>query len=80
MNKNGGSQPAKNWSIDSLVLIFSVIVIAQLLLYLIPQGSFEREPYPENPNRSMVVPGTYAPAAAEEQVSIRPWDFLLAIP
>ncbi|MBT8079110.1 MAG: TIGR00366 family protein [Gammaproteobacteria bacterium] len=80
MNNNRGSEPAKSWSLDSLVLIFSVIVIAQLLLYLIPQGAFERVPYPENPDRSMVVPGTYAAAGADEQVSIRPWDFLLAIP
>ena len=70
----------RSWSIDSLVLIFSIIVVAQLLLYVIPQGSFERQPYPENPNRSMVVTGTYGVAAEADRVAIRPWDFLLAIP
>lgn len=47
----------RGWSFDSLVLIFSIIVIAQLLVYVIPQGEFERQPYPENPDRSIVVPG-----------------------
>ena len=70
----------KNWSIDSLVLIFSIIVFAQLSLYVIPQGTFERQPYPDNPNRSMVVPGTYATTSAAEQIGHRPWDFLLSIP
>jgi len=70
----------KAWSIDSLVLIFSIIVIAQLLLYVIPQGSFDREPYPENPNRSMVVPGSFAMAGVDDQVDVEPWGFLLAIP
>ena len=68
------------WSLDSLALIFSIILLAQILVYVIPQGSFEREPYPQNPNRSMVVPGSYTPAAAEERVSLPPWHFLMAIP
>ncbi|GMR17325.1 MAG: YfcC family protein [Gammaproteobacteria bacterium] len=70
----------RNWSVDSLVLIFSIIVVAQLLVYLIPQGQFTRQPYPENPQRSMVVAGSYAPASAAQQVSIRPWYFLQAVP
>jgi len=70
----------RSWSIDSLVLIFSFIVVAQLLSYIVPQGEFDREPYPENPNRSMVIGGTYAPATAEEQIVTPPWQFLLAIP
>ncbi|MCH7854077.1 MAG: YfcC family protein [Proteobacteria bacterium] len=70
----------RNWSIDSLVLIFSFIVLAQLLTYVIPQGQFEREPYPDNPSRSMVIPETYVTATAEQQVSIEPWYFLTAIP
>jgi uncharacterized ion transporter superfamily protein YfcC len=69
-----------SWSLDSLVLIFSIIVFAQLLTYIIPQGQFERRPYPENPNRSMVVAETYARATAEQQVDIQPWYFLLAVP
>lgn len=70
----------RGWSFDSLVLIFSIIVIAQLLVYVIPQGEFERQPYPQNPDRSMVVPETYARADAETAVDVRPWYFLLAIP
>lgn len=69
----------RNWSLDSLVLIFSFIVIAQLLSYVVPQGEFDRQPYPDNPNRSMVVSGTYAPASAEEHFVAPPWQFLLAI-
>ena len=40
----------RSWNIDSLALIFSFIVVAQLLSYVIPHGEFEREPYPDNPN------------------------------
>jgi uncharacterized ion transporter superfamily protein YfcC len=70
----------QTWSIDSLTLIFSIIVIAQILIYVIPQGQFERQPYPDNPGRSMVVADTYHAATAGQQVEIRPWHFLLAIP
>lgn len=70
----------RSWSFDSLVLIFSIIVLAQLLIYLVPQGQFERQPYPQNPDRSMVVAETYARATAEQQADIPPWYFLLAIP
>lgn len=70
----------RSWSLDSLVLIFSIIVFAQLLIYVVPQGQFERRPYPENPDRSMVVPDTYVTATVEQQADIQPWYFLLAIP
>jgi len=70
----------RGWSIDSLVLIFSFIIVAQLLSYVIPHGEFERQPYPENPNRTMVVGGTYASVAGDDKASIAPWHFLLAIP
>jgi uncharacterized ion transporter superfamily protein YfcC len=70
----------KHLNIDSLVLIFSIIIFAQILTYIIPQGIYERVPYPENPSRSMVVDGTYHEAQAGEQVTIKPWYFLLAIP
>ena len=80
MSERNGDVTKKSWSIDSLVLIFSIIVVAQLLLYVIPQGAFDRTPYPQNPDRSMVVPGTYSVAAEADRVDNRPWDFLLAIP
>jgi uncharacterized ion transporter superfamily protein YfcC len=69
----------RGWAIDSLVLIFSFIVVAQLLAYFVPQGSFEREPYPDNPNRTMVVAGTYTVASADTEVNLPPWHFLMAI-
>ena len=70
----------RSWNIDSLALIFSFIVVAQLLSYVIPHGEFERQPYPENPNRTMVVGGTYESLSAEDEVTIAPLHFLLAIP
>jgi uncharacterized ion transporter superfamily protein YfcC len=70
----------RSWNIDSLALIFSFIVVAQLLSYVIPHGEFERQPYPENPDRTMVVGGTYEGVSAENKVTIAPWHFLLAIP
>ncbi len=66
-------------TIDALVLIFSFIVLAQLLSYVIPQGAYERAPYPDNPDRLMVVDGTYAAVAGDDEVSLPPWHFLLAI-
>jgi len=70
----------RSWNIDSLALIFSFIVVAQLLSYVIPHGEFERQPYPDNPNRTMVVGGTYESVSAEDKVTVAPWHFLLAIP
>jgi uncharacterized ion transporter superfamily protein YfcC len=70
----------RKWSLDSLVLIFSIIVFAQLLGYAIPQGEFDRQPYPDNPNREMVVADTFAPVGDESRVSLPPWHFLVAIP
>ena len=70
----------RSWSLDSLVLIFSIIVVAQLLVYVIPQGQFEREPFPDNPDRSMVVADTYERTMEAQQVHMAPWYFLQAIP
>ncbi len=69
----------RSWSIDSLVLIFSFIVVAQLLSYAIPHGSYERAPVPDEPGRSVVVDGTYATLGGDESVVLPPWHFLLAI-
>ncbi|MGI9234019.1 MAG: YfcC family protein [Woeseiaceae bacterium] len=69
----------RDWSIDSLVLIFSFIVVAQLLSYAIPHGSFDRVPVPDEPSRSVVVAGTYAPLGDSDSVVLPPWHFLLAI-
>ena len=69
----------RNWSIDSLVLIFSFIVFAQLLSYAIPHGEFERAPSADDPSRMVVVDGTYTQMAADESVTLAPWHFLMAI-
>ena len=70
----------RSWSFDSLVLIFSIIVIAQLLGYVVPQGEFDRQPYPDNPNREMVVADTFDYAGDDDAVTLPPWHFLVAIP
>ena len=69
----------RSWSIDSLVLIFSFIVFAQLLSYAVPHGQFERVPSTDNPDRMVVVDGTYSQLAAEDSVTLAPWHFLMAI-
>lgn len=74
------SSAKERWSLDSLALIFSIVVVAQLLVYVVPQGEFEREPYPQNPARSMVVPGSYAELLPDERVDLAPWHFLVAVP
>jgi uncharacterized ion transporter superfamily protein YfcC len=66
-------------NIDSLALIFSFIIVAQLMSYVITQGMFDRAPFPDNPNRMMVVPGTYEPVSAEETVTLPAWHFLIGI-
>ena len=65
---------------DSLVLIFSFIVLAQLLGYFVPQGKFERQPFQGNASKMMVVPGTYSPVAEDQEVTLAPWYFLEAVP
>ncbi len=55
---------------DSLVLIFAMIVAAQLLSYVLPAGEFERD-------GRRVVPGTYAPVEAD---SLAWHAFLTKIP
>ena len=67
------------WSIDSLVLIFSFIIVAQLLSYVVPQGNFDREPYPDNPAREMVIAGSYTAASEADSVTMMPWHFLVAL-
>jgi len=66
-------------NIDSLVLIFSFIVFAQLLSYVVPQGQFDRVPYPDNPDRSMVVADTYDAISADQEVTLPAWHFLVGV-
>ena len=65
--------------IDSLVLIFSFIIVAQLLSYVIAQGTFDRVPFPDNPDRMMVVAGTYEAVSEEAEVTLPAWHFLIGI-
>ncbi|MBU2677880.1 MAG: TIGR00366 family protein [Gammaproteobacteria bacterium] len=69
----------RSWSIDSLVLIFSFIVVAQLLSYVVPHGSFERVPAADDPSRFVVVDGTYTALAGDEITTLPPWHFLIAV-
>ncbi len=69
----------RNWTLDSLVLIFSFIVLAQLLSYVVPHGQFERAALPDQPDRVAVVPGTYEALGPGEREVLPPWHFLLAI-
>ncbi len=64
---------------DSLVLIFSFIILAQLLSYVLPHGKFNRVPAP-NSSREMVEAGTYHPVGEDEKVTLPPWAFLTALP
>jgi len=66
-------------NIDSLVLIFSFIIIAQLLSYVVAQGTFDRVPVPDNPHRMMVVAGTYETVADADEVILPPWHFLIGV-
>ena len=55
---------------DSLVLIFALIVLAQIAGYVLPAGEFERD-------GQYVVPGSYRPVDAEP---LPPLAFLTSIP
>ena len=44
---------------DSLVLIFSMILVAQVATYLLPAGEFDKLEVAAHPGRFQVVPGTY---------------------
>ena len=74
------TQNKRNWSVDSIVLIFSIIFIAQLATYVIPQGQFDRQPLADNPGYLAVVPDSYTPAADDGRVTLMPWHFLVAVP
>ena len=69
----------RSWNIDSLVLIFTFIIIAQLLSYVIPHGEFAREPYSDDDPRPVVVAGTYDAVAADKKVTLPAWHFLFAV-
>lgn len=69
----------KRWFPDSLVLIFSIIVAAQLLTYVVPSGAYDRVPVPDS-HRTMVVPETFHYVTGEDSPTLSPWHVLMAIP
>ncbi|MBT8088464.1 MAG: TIGR00366 family protein [Gammaproteobacteria bacterium] len=69
----------RSWSIDSLVLISSFILFAQLLSYVVPHGAFDRVPVPNDPGRMVVVEGTYQALDGDALVNLPPWHFLVAV-
>jgi uncharacterized ion transporter superfamily protein YfcC len=69
----------KRWFPESLVLIFAIIVAAQLLTYVVPSGEYEQVPTPDG-NRTMVDPDSFEFVAAEDSPRLSLWHILLAIP
>jgi len=60
----------------TLVLIFGMILVAQALTYLLPQGEFEHVAVDEH--RYKVIPGTYE--TLDEPHNLAPWATFTAIP
>ncbi len=66
---------------DSLVLLFALVVVAQLLSYVLPAGEFERRAVGEaGHTREQVVPGSYQVIPDEEHEPLPAWAFLTAVP
>ena len=71
----------RTWFPDSLVLIFGLIVLAQLFCYILPAGSYEMTKVgDEGHQRDQVVPGSYAVLPESKQPKISPVLFLEAVP
>lgn len=68
---------------ESLVLIFAMIIAAQVAVYLLPAGSYERVEAPGS-HREMVVPGTYHELTEaelpEDHFSRSPAAFVRSLP
>ena len=60
----------------TLVLLFSMILLAWVLTWLLPAGSFET--VTNDHGRGVVVPGTYA--VLDEQPRLAPWTVFTVIP
>ena len=65
---SAGSRPTR--FPDSLVLLFALIVLAQLATYVLPAGEFDRD-------GRQVIPGTFQRVEADR---LPPQTFLTAIP
>lgn len=60
----------------TLTLLFSMMVLAMIATWIVPQGFFETAVMDNG--RSAVIPGTYA--LVEERSYLTPWQLLTAIP
>jgi uncharacterized ion transporter superfamily protein YfcC len=66
---------------DSLVLIFSIIILAQVLSYFLPAGHYEVRQVGEPGHvRELVVPGSYKEIPEEEREHLSPVAFLTSLP
>jgi len=63
-------------SIDPILLIGSLILVAALSTWIVPAGRYQRAPNP-NTGLTMVVPGSYERVPARP---VGPWGVLLSIP
>ncbi len=66
----------KQRTLDPLLLIGSIIVLAAMLTWVLPAGQFERETDAQT-HRTVVVPGSYKSVARHP---VGPWGALVSIP
>ena len=66
----------KHRSLDPLLLIGTVLVLAAILTWILPAGRFQRMRNPQS-GQTLIVPGSYAPVPRHP---VGPWGILLAVP
>lgn len=75
--ENEMDKPKK--SIDALILVILLVIVAHISSYFITPGKYERTK--ETTNRSaQVIPETYRPLAEDQRPKISPFASLMAIP
>jgi len=67
---------ASSRSVDPILLIGALILIAAVLTWVVPSGRYQRAPDPRT-GQTLVVPGSYAPVPSNP---VGPWGVLLSIP
>jgi len=67
---------SKQRTLDPLLLIGSIIVLAAILTWVLPAGQFERTTDPQT-HRTIVVPGSYKSVARQP---VGPWGALVSVP
>jgi hypothetical protein len=66
----------KQRTMDPLLLIGSIIVLAAILTWILPAGQFDRKTDPQT-HRTVVVPGSYKSVVRHP---VGPWGTLVSIP